>query len=240
MRGHPHRYRFAVQLRKQSACVSPRQAFRLWHNGFYAWPPGSPSEVDPLRRRIEWRKQRTRLRCNAKPGRQRPRVSARPVQLVDHVAVDEDLGTGPGLLLHPSTVLKRVGSSRGCGVNVGSRVIRAGFTSTRWVLASAVPSASVGNPASCLGVRGSMLVVVGVAPTGEIRRGVEVAIHDMSATTCELPISQRKSRVSSRAHGAELARRVPAVRDHEQPTAPGLLIAQHGGELCPSGRYRAL
>lgn len=53
-----------------------------------------------------------------------------------------------------------VGSGRGCGVNVGSRVIRAGFTGTRGVLVSAVPSAGVGGPASCLGVRGSMILVV--------------------------------------------------------------------------------
>ena len=44
-----------------------------------------------------------------------------------------------------------VGSGRWSGVNFGSRVFRAGFTNTQRVLVSAVPSASVGGPASLLG-----------------------------------------------------------------------------------------
>ena len=48
-----------------------------------------------------------------------------------------------------------VGSGRGCGVNVSSRVIRAGFTGTRRVLVSAVPSAGVGGPAPLLGGPGA-------------------------------------------------------------------------------------
>jgi len=40
-----------------------------------------------------------------------------------------------------------VGSRRWCGMDVGCRVNRAGFTGTRGVLISAVPSAGVGGPA---------------------------------------------------------------------------------------------
>jgi hypothetical protein len=36
-------------------------------------------------------------------------------------------------------------------MNVGSRFYRAGFTGTRGVLVSAVPSAGIGGPASMLG-----------------------------------------------------------------------------------------
>jgi hypothetical protein len=34
---------------------------------------------------------------DTQPSRKRARVGARPVQLVDHIAVDDDLCTGPGL-----------------------------------------------------------------------------------------------------------------------------------------------
>ena len=44
-----------------------------------------------------------------------------------------------------------VSSGRWFGVNVGSRVIRAGFTDTREVLVYPVPSAGVGGPAPLLG-----------------------------------------------------------------------------------------
>jgi hypothetical protein len=75
-----------------------------------------------------------------------------------------------------------VGSGRGCGVNVGSRVIRAGFTGTRGVLVSAVPSTGVGNPAAMLGGPGiEVEIVMLLAPAGEIHRGIQVAISGMSA-----------------------------------------------------------
>ena len=75
-------------------------------------------------------------------------------------------------------------------MNVGSRIIRAGFTNTS-VLVSAVPSAGIGGPASCLGVRGSMGVVMGLAPAGQIRRRIRVAVGAMAATAGEHPIRQR-------------------------------------------------
>ena len=54
-----------------------------------------------------------------------------------------------------TALLGRRRQRRRCGANVSFRVIRAGFTGTRRVLVSAVPSADIGGPASCLGVRGS-------------------------------------------------------------------------------------
>lgn len=67
-------------------------------------------------------------------------------------------------------------SGRWCGVNVGSRVVQAGFTGTRGVLVRAVLSAGLGSPASCLGVRGSVVVVVGLAPAGQVGRRVETSV----------------------------------------------------------------
>src|SRR3984893_2847952 len=85
-----------------------------------------------------------------------------------------------------------VGSGRGCGVNVGSRVIRAGFTGTRGVLVSAVPSAGVGRPASLLGGPGIPgWIVVFLAPAGQVDRGVAVAVGGMSAIAGENPVGQR-------------------------------------------------
>ena len=59
-------------------------------------------------------------------------------------------------------------------MNVSSRVIRAGFTGTRWLLVSAVPSAGIGGPAPLLG--GPGIEVMLLAPSGQIDRGVEVAL----------------------------------------------------------------
>jgi hypothetical protein len=86
-------------------------------------------------------------------------------------------------------------------MNVGSRVIRAGFTNTM-VLVSAVPSADIGGPASCLGVRGSMGGVIGLAPAGQIRRSVKIPVGGMPATTGEHPIRQRHRSVDYPAVGA--------------------------------------
>ena len=62
-----------------------------------------------------------------------------------------------------------VGSGPGWGVNVGSRVIRAGFTGTRRVLVSAVPSAGVGGPAPLLGGPG-VEVVLPIGGGGDHKR----------------------------------------------------------------------
>jgi len=77
-------------------------------------------------------------------------------------------------------------------VNVGSRVIRAGFTGTRWVLVSAVPSAGVGGPASLLGGPGIgvVLLMMVLAPASQVDRSVGVAVCAMSTITCEHPVSQ--------------------------------------------------
>ena len=74
-------------------------------------------------------------------------------------------------------------------MNVGFRVFRAGFTNTQ-VVVRAVPSADLGGPASCLGVRGSVRVVVVLAPTGQVCRRVEVTIQAMFVNADEHPISQ--------------------------------------------------
>jgi hypothetical protein len=84
-----------------------------------------------------------------------------------------------------------VSSDRGCGPNVGSRVIPAGFTGTCGVLVSAVPSAGVGGPAPLRegpGIRG--WIVMGLSPTGQIRRGVTIAIGGMSTAANEDPIGE--------------------------------------------------
>jgi hypothetical protein len=86
-------------------------------------------------------------------------------------------------------------SGRWCGVNVGSRVFRAGFTGTRGVLVSAVPSAGVGGPAPLLRGPGIevMLIVMGLAPAGQVDRGVEVAISRIPTAAGENPIGQQGS-----------------------------------------------
>jgi hypothetical protein len=69
-----------------------------------------------------------------------------------------------------------VGSACGRGVNVSSRVNRAGFTGTRGVLVSAVPSAGVG-----------------------------VAVNRMSAAAGEHAIGQRQVAANGTPVGAQLA-----------------------------------
>lgn len=86
-------------------------------------------------------------------------------------------------------------------MNVGSRVIRAGFTNMR-VLASAVSSAGIGGPASCLGVRGSMkVVVVGVAPVGQVHRGVGVSVGGVSAAQVNTRSASVIARLTARSAG---------------------------------------
>jgi hypothetical protein len=73
-------------------------------------------------------------------------------------------------------------------VNLCSRFNRAGFTGTPRVLVSAVPSAGVGGPALLLG--GPGIVVMLLAPAGQVDRGVEVAISSVSARASEHPVCE--------------------------------------------------
>ena len=76
-------------------------------------------------------------------------------------------------------------------MDVGSRVSRAGFTGTQWVLVSAVPSAGVGGPAFTLGGPGiEVMIVMGLAPVGEIHRCIEVAVSAMTAAAGEHPVRE--------------------------------------------------
>ena len=86
-----------------------------------------------------------------------------------------------------------IGSRRWCGVNVSSRVIRAGYTSTRRVLVSAVPSAGIVDPAPLLGGPGfeAKIIMMDLAPAGQIHRRIGVAIRGMSTAADEHPISKR-------------------------------------------------
>jgi hypothetical protein len=95
-----------------------------------------------------------------------------------------------------------IGSGRWCWVNVSSRFFRAGFTGTRGVLVSAVPSAGVGGPAPLLG--GPGFEVMRLAPAGEIYRRVEVAVGGMSALAGERPIAQGQIAMDRAAGRAEL------------------------------------
>ena len=97
------------------------------------------------------------------------------------------------------------GSVRWCGVNVGSRIFRAGFTGTRRVLVSAVPSAGVGGPAPCLEVRGSGDgLVMGVSPTGPVSTAALVSPSGaVSAAAGELPIGQRQRAVAVTAESGQ-------------------------------------
>jgi hypothetical protein len=120
-----------------------------------------------------------------------------------------------------------VGSGRGCGVNVSSRSNRAGFTGTQRVLVSAVPSASVGGPASVLGGPGiEGWFSMGLAPAGQIHRRVAVAIGRMSTTTAEHAVSQRQLCVNGPAGWAQLTGGIPAIRDDHLAVPPLLLVAQ--------------
>jgi hypothetical protein len=120
-----------------------------------------------------------------------------------------------------------VGSGRWCGANVSSRFIRAGFTGTRRVLVSAVPSAGVGDPAPLLGGPGMEgWIVMGFSPAGEVSRGIGVAVSGMPAPAGEHAISQREVVADDTTLRALLARRVPAVGDDKFAAAPGLLVVQ--------------
>jgi hypothetical protein len=75
----------------------------------------------------------------------------------------------------------------------------------------------------CLGVRGVEVMLL--APAGEIDRGVQVAVSGMSAHAGQHPVGQRQIAADGAAGRAELARRVPAIRDKEFAAAPGLFVA---------------
>jgi hypothetical protein len=79
-----------------------------------------------------------------------------------------------------------VGSGRWRGVNVSSCFNRAGFTGTRRVLVSAVPSRALVARPRCLGVRGSGEVWWWVwAPAGQVHRRIGVTVGAMPATAAE-------------------------------------------------------
>jgi hypothetical protein len=112
---------------------------------------------------------------------------------------------------------------------------RAGFTNTRGVLVSAVPSAGVGDPAPLLGGPGiEVMPVIVLTPAGQVRRGVAVAVSRVSAHTGEHPIGQCQVATDDPACRAEFARRVPAISYDEFSSAPGLLVAQQLRELDPA------
>jgi hypothetical protein len=91
-----------------------------------------------------------------------------------------------------TALLGVVGSCRWHGVNVSSRVNRAGYTSTRSVPVSAIPSAGIGSPAPLLGGPGIQgWIVMGLAPAGQIHRSIGVAVGGIPALTSEHPIGQR-------------------------------------------------
>jgi hypothetical protein len=120
-------------------------------------------------------------------------------------------------------------------VNVGSRFFRAGFTGTRGVLVSAVPSAGVGGPASVLGGPGIVCwILMGLSPAGEVDRGNVVAIGAMSAPAGEHPVGQRQIDIEGTARGTELARRIQPVGDNKFAAAPALFISQLLGEFSPT------
>lgn len=99
-----------------------------------------------------------------------------------------------------------VGSHSGRGMNVGSRVNRAGFTGTRRVLVSAVPSAGIGGPAPLLGGPGVWRgTVMSLAPAGQIHRRVGVAVGRMSALASKHSISQGQIAADGTAGRAEPA-----------------------------------
>jgi hypothetical protein len=76
-------------------------------------------------------------------------------------------------------------------VNVCSRFNRAGFTGTHKVLVSAVPSAGVDSPASLLGGPGFVvMLMMKLAPSGQIYCGVAVAVVRMSAAAAEDPVGE--------------------------------------------------
>src|SRR5271168_1101212 len=104
-----------------------------------------------------------------------------------------------------------VGSGRQCGVNLGSRVFRAGFTGTRRVLVSAVPSAGVGGPAPLLGGPGVWWSVVGLGPAGQVGRGIGVSVGAMPVGAGVDPVSQSQRGIALTAGRTYLAGGKPAV-----------------------------
>jgi hypothetical protein len=71
-------------------------------------------------------------------------------------------------------------------VNVGSRINRAGLTGTLRVLVSAIPSAGIGDPACMLAGPGfEVMLMMTLAPAGEVHCGIEVAISTMPAAAGE-------------------------------------------------------
>jgi hypothetical protein len=90
-------------------------------------------------------------------------------------------------------------------VNFGSRFNRAGFTGTRRVLVSAVPSAGIVYPACMLAGPGlDVVILMSLAPAGEVDRGVEIAICAMPAGAGEHPIGERQVAVNDPTGRAEL------------------------------------
>jgi hypothetical protein len=76
---------------------------------------------------------------------------------------------------------------------------------------------------------------MGLAPAGEIHRGVAVAVHAMSAGAGEHAVSQGEVVADVAALAAELAGWIPAVGDDHLAIAPGLFVVQQPGVFCPPG-----
>src|SRR5690348_2942316 len=116
-------------------------------------------------------------------------------------------------------------------MNVGSRFIRASFTGTRGVSVSAVSSAGVDGPASCLGVRGSMGVGNNLDPASYIHCGIEVAISGMPTDAAENSVGKRQNTASGPAGRANPAGGIPAISNDDFAAAPSLLVLQQSGEF---------
>lgn len=121
--------------------------------------------------------------------------------------------------------------SRRCdGASVGFRFIRAGFTHTMvWV--SAVPSTDIDNRGSCFGLPGLGVVL---APSGEVGRGIQVAVESLSAPTREHSLGECQIVVVGAASRTDPARCKPAVSEQDSTAEPCLLIPDHSRELSPS------
>jgi len=79
-----------------------------------------------------------------------------------------------------------------------------------------------------------VMLMIGLAPTGQVDRGVGVAVSGMSTAAGEYPIGQRQIAVDVTAGRAQLARRIPTLSREELAAAPGLFVAQQPGELGPT------
>ena len=75
---------------------------------------------------------------------------------------------------------------------------------------------------------------MGLAPAGEIDRGVAVAIAGTPTAASEHPIGQVEIATDGTAGRAQPARRIPAFSDHDRAVTPGLFVAEHPGELGPA------